>query len=152
MTDMPISPHSRTVDLSPAAIGIFPTREHIAAAVETLIALLDALEPDTDVEECDDDMCGAADDAGTGHHWLHPGDGLPGDADDGEPETDFGAEEAGEPEEYHACPTFGMDQTGPWVGPITEFCEINGLAKEQLAEHHPPREYPRRPVLRPRYR
>jgi hypothetical protein len=62
------------------------SREAMEAAIDALIARLDQLDGDYDLEEDNEDACPAGDDGGTGPDrpgWLYGGSG-PGDPDDAE--------------------------------------------------------------------
>jgi len=65
-------------------------RAAIEHHVEALIALLDTIDGDADLEEDNEDCCGARDDTGGYHPADGHGDGLAGDPLDAEPDDFWG--------------------------------------------------------------
>jgi hypothetical protein len=82
------------------------TREAIEAAVEALIARLDAEDGDTDLEQTNDEEDATPPCWWNGREtYAGPGCSIS--------DTDFGAEEQGEQDEAERgiCPEYGVDQT-----------------------------------------
>lgn len=77
-----------SVRFNPPAL---PDRAAIAALIEELIALLDALDGDPDCEDADEDCCPAFDDRGglsLAGFYPFPAPGEPEDAEDCDPAED----------------------------------------------------------------
>lgn len=128
-------------------------RPALEAVAQAAIDQLDTIDGDADQEDGDHDMCAASDDCGTGMTWQNPGDGLPGDTADAEPNGDerdgtygeddfvsFGGFGPGcqladsgvdDAQPLAHCGEYGIDQSS-LISKAAAFISVNGLTQDEV--------------------